>query len=902
MIHGPCGALNPNSPCMKDGKCSKKFPREFIQETQTGNDGYPLYRRRRPEEGGFATTARVRVNNEIIEVEVDNRWVVPYCPLLSKMFEAHINVEYCNSVKSIKYICKYVNKGSDMAVFRLENENAAFDEIIQYLMGRYISSNEAVWHILSFAIHECYPSVVHLSVHVENGQRVYFTADNAQQTAANPPNTTLTAFFLLCQQDPFARTLLYPEVPKYYTWNASRKMFCKRKQGVPVPGYDVRASDTLGRVYTVHPSNDECYYLRLLLHTVRGPTSFADLRTINGEVCETFREACQRLGLLENDQHWDTTLSEACETCFPSQLRSLFAIIITSSAPSNPQCLWDKYKESLSENILRQHRRINPHANFCNEIFNQALILIEDQCILINSKTLLELGLSAPSRTGNELVQSEVLRERNYNVEELENFVQIHKPLLVDDQRKAYDAILTLVGSENGGIFFLDAPGGTGKTFLINLLLAEVRREDGIALAIASSGIASTLLDGGRTAHSALKLPLDLAHSENPVCNIGKNSGKAQVLRMCKVIVWDECTMAHKRALEALDRTLQDIRGNNRLMGGAVVVLAGDFRQTLPVIPRSTTADELNACLKASYLWRHVQKLTLSTNMRVHLHGDVSAQSFAELLLQLGDGKFPVDANTGLISFPSNFCNLASSLEELVDKVFPNISDNFKNHQWLCDRAILAPMNDNVNHINIQIQNQLPGPATMYEPIDTVLDSEQAVFYPTEFLNSLEPPGMPPHKLVLKTGSPIMLLRYIDPPKLCNGTRLCVKNLLPNVIGATILTGKAKGEDVFIPRIPMIPTDMPFDFKRLQFPVRLAFAITINKVQGQSLRVAGINLETPCFSHGQLYVACSRVGTPKHLYIYAPDGKTKMLFTQMLCAEISVFTSVPICELTYISM
>ncbi|RCN38553.1 hypothetical protein ANCCAN_15539 [Ancylostoma caninum] len=224
------------------------------------------------------------------------------------------------------------------------------------------------------------------------------------------------------------------------------------------------------------------------------------------------------------------------------------------------------------------------------------------------------------------------------------------------------------VRSGNGGVFFLDAPGGTGKTFLINLLLAEIRKQNRVALAVASSGIAATLLHGGRTAHSALKHPLDLARSETPVCNISRGSGKAEVLKLCKVIVWDECTMAHKRALEALDRTLQDIRGNNRLMGGAVVVLAGDFRQTLPVIPRSIPADELNACLKASYLWRHVHKMTLTTNMRVHLQGDLGAQSFAQQLLQLGDGKLPVDPDTDLVSFPSDFCTTVASLEELIGK------------------------------------------------------------------------------------------------------------------------------------------------------------------------------------------------------------------------------------------
>ncbi|CAM4834521.1 unnamed protein product [Rotaria magnacalcarata] len=134
---------------------------------------------------------------------------------------------------------------------------------------------------------------------------------------------------------------------------------------------------------------------------------------------------------------------------------------------------------------------------------------------------------------------------------------------------------------------------------------------------------------------------------------------------------------------------------------------------------------------------------------------------------------------------------------------------------------------------------------------------------------------MPSHNLVLKVGSPIMLLRNLNAARLCNGTRLCVKHIMPHVIEATILTGCAKGEDVFIPRIPMVPNDMPLQFKRLQFPVRLAFAMSINKAQGQSLKVAGINLGAPCFSHGQLYVACSRVETGNNLYVFAPDGKTR---------------------------
>lgn len=150
MVHGPCGAINRNSPCMIDGKCSKRFPRAFTADTITGEDGYPQYRRRSPEYNG--NVAIIKTRNHVIEV--DNRWIVPYSPLLSKTFKAHINVEYCNSVKSIKYICKYINKGTDMAVFGI-NANSN-DEISNYQMGRYISSNEAIWRIYGFQIHERY--------------------------------------------------------------------------------------------------------------------------------------------------------------------------------------------------------------------------------------------------------------------------------------------------------------------------------------------------------------------------------------------------------------------------------------------------------------------------------------------------------------------------------------------------------------------------------------------------------------------------------------------------------------------------------------------------------------------------------------------------------------------------
>ncbi|CAH2216048.1 jg24069, partial [Pararge aegeria aegeria] len=320
-----------------------------------------------------------------------------------------------------------------MADFGLENSSVPINEVDQFQMGRYISSNEAVWRILGFDIHERFPTVIHLSVHLENGQRIYFTEENAFQRAMDPPNTTLTAFFQLCTADEFAKTLLYNEVPQYYTWNQSKKQFCRRKRGTKHPSVaGIFSTSALGRVYTVHPNNSECYYLRMLLHVIKGPTSFKVIKTIDSQECQTYREACFKLGMLEHDEHWHNTLTEASETRHPHQIRTLFAIILTTCVPSDPKYLWEKHKESMSEDILLRERQDNPNLDvqYSENIFNKSLILLEDICILINNKSLNQLGLFSPERNRTDVVDRDVLREKQYDLEVLQNYVETHKKLL----------------------------------------------------------------------------------------------------------------------------------------------------------------------------------------------------------------------------------------------------------------------------------------------------------------------------------------------------------------------------------------------------------------------------------------------------------------------------------------
>ncbi|GBP86167.1 hypothetical protein EVAR_57871_1 [Eumeta japonica] len=211
------------------------------------------------------------------------------------------------------------------------------------------------------------------SMHIENGQRVYYTASNAAQRAATPPATTLTSFFEICQSDPFAKTLFYSEMPRYYTWNASTKKIQRRKQGDAVLGHQ-----------------GECLRANI----------FESLRTVNSIVYPTFRAAYQELNLLENDNHWDTTLAEASISASPSQIRTLFSIIISTCFPSKPSDLWNKYKDNMSEDILHQIRISSRSSDFeaSEEVHNQALLLIEDMCYVMCVSLLVRLEIPAPHR------------------------------------------------------------------------------------------------------------------------------------------------------------------------------------------------------------------------------------------------------------------------------------------------------------------------------------------------------------------------------------------------------------------------------------------------------------------------------------------------------------------------
>ncbi|CAN1162779.1 ATP-dependent DNA helicase PIF1 [Linum perenne] len=246
MMHGPCGQDRPSSPCMKEGKCSKYYPKTYVHETTFDANGYVTYRRRQT---GITTVKS--------GIPLDTLSVVPYNRDLLIKYQAHMNVEICHKGQLIKYLFKYILKGPDRSV--------------------------------------------------------------VQAGILNRPDiskTMLTEWFLLNRTCPSARQYTYSEMPNAFIWDKQASQWTPRKKGFAI-----------GRVRSIPPRAGDVFYLRMLLSKIPGALSFEHLRTVHGVVYKDYQEACQALGLLSNDNEWNSVMAEVSQWAMAPLIRSTFVAV-----------------------------------------------------------------------------------------------------------------------------------------------------------------------------------------------------------------------------------------------------------------------------------------------------------------------------------------------------------------------------------------------------------------------------------------------------------------------------------------------------------------------------------------------------------------------------------------------
>ena len=366
-------------------------------------------------------------------------------------------------------------------------------------------------------------------------------------------------------------------------------------------------------------------------------------------------------------------------------------------------------------------------------------------------------------------------------------------------------------------------------------------------------------------------------------------------------------TMATRKMINCIDRSLKEILDKTKPFGGVTVVFSGDWRQCLPVVPRAGKAEILRETIKETDVWQHVETFQLTQNMRlksgVNKKDAAKIAQFADYLLKVGEGReetFP-EIGEDMIMIPEELKSKAETLDQFCDEIFPNMneivgqglhSDDPTNAwtEWLMDRAIIVPTNNEANDINKICIEKFPGKERVYKSFDKANNCKEEHNYPTEFLNSILVSSIPPHEIKLKVGSPFMLIRTLDPVNgHINGTRYIVKALTDRIIHGEIAHPlKFKGNEIFIPRILFHPKDktITFEFERKQFPIRSCFALTSNKAQGQSYKRVGIYMKKEFFSHGQLYVAMSRVRHPDCLSIFKDKSSNQDYMKNVVFKEI----------------
>ena len=792
---------------------------------------------------------------------------------------------------------------------------------------RYFGAAESCWRLLGFALFETLPPVERLPLHLDGEQNVLFREGDEEHAAANPPSSKLVDWIWFCgapvrTPEPPAHweSLTYVQFPAYFVhgrggWRAGARRNVRWR--------------TVGRLPPIMCSlaQEEQYYLRVLLsHITSGevrrlcanvpPTAVPGVHTLRGD-SPSFKHACQLRGLASDDSEWMAAMAEACAVVTDRRvLLRLLVNILVYNDPADARTLVDASWPSLAAPVSEEPmfaavagrlgvdvdavRRVAvfhtvadavaQEADHSPEVYAQLIGWTPEEQRILSEWAVIE---REPA-----VLQYELNYDRSEQQQKYED--KAAAVAQQPSQQAVLQRVQHAVEHDESLVMFLSAYAGCGKTFLEQTILHWVRAQGLIALAVASTGIAALLLEGCNTLHSKLKAPLG-PYAEDTRLNIRAQEALATVIQRARILLWDEAASHPAFLANAVDQSLRDLRQRpNEPFGGMIVLFAGDFRQTLPIEPRATDAQIVALCMHQWRCWREipVEVHYLQENQRaarlMRQAATVAERSRIETwmrwLERLGDGELNDDVED--VELWGEQCQLmatSADLDSMLDETYEGRGDQLlaQADVFWSERAILSPKHAAVEVVNSRMLARLPGELHQLYSFDVLDRAHEGMDVDADYLNRQNTGNLPPHVLELKVGAVVMLLLNLDKRGgLVNGTRMRVEAVSLRLLRCVIITeGQHFGKSVTLPRIRVKPRhrQFPFLWTRTQFPVKLCWAMTINKAQGQSLRRIAVLLALPvfadtgelvqidplpCFAHGQLVVALTRIGHPDAVLIY----------------------------------
>ena len=516
---------------------------------------------------------------------------------------------------------------------------------------------------------------------------IYFAPGSLEKALADIKRTKLEAYFSLNASLPRERRLRYPDVPLHYTWNGKERRWDPRLQ--------LPHAEIITRMVQVSTREVERHSLRELLLRIRDATSFEDMKRPRSATLElleagqpsslTYRDALRRLGNEGDQEHADRTLHELVRDsdASPMELLRTFATLLAFSNIPDAKALWAKYQTHFTGG---QGGSRNAYVALV-----QLWAMLRDYGMDPTRTTLQQPGLQLGCANPPDVIMREQMRWERRRQEETvaENLV-----LMNDDQRRFFDRVRAAVTNGEPLLCYLDGPAGTGKTLLFSTVLALVRARQEIALPMAWSGLAATVLPGGRTVHATFKLPVPMPTADAS-STLEAQTDNGSLVRAARLIIWDEAPNAPRAAFEAVERTCRYLSGDDtRLFGGKIVLLGGDFRQIPPVVRHASVQEVAHLTLQA---WRpyieNAERFALTDNMRAR-----EDPAFARFVLAIGNAEMPgdtIDVDTTRITLP-RAVQVVDSPEDLATWVAEGVRQP---RDWL-HNAIICPTNDAVLHAN----------------------------------------------------------------------------------------------------------------------------------------------------------------------------------------------------------